>query len=104
MTFQQAAQRAADSLFIRLGIPAIYTPAGGEPLAVTITRRQPDEIVDVAASRVHTATTVFQLRVAEVANPQAGDMLQVGDDTFTLQGEPVRYQHGLVWRLEVYPA
>jgi hypothetical protein len=103
MGFQQAAGRAVDSLFIRLGIPAIYTPAGGAPVAVTITRSQPDEIVDVVASRVHTATEIFQLRVAEVPNPQAGDSLQVGGDTFTIQGEPVRDQHGLVWRLEAYP-
>lgn len=103
MTFKDAAQRSVNSIFSRLGEEATFTAAGGQPLTVRAVRRQPDEILDVASSRIHTETSIFLLRVAEVAAPKAGDALLLGTDSFIIQGEPQREQHGLVWKLEAYP-
>lgn len=103
MTFKDAAGRSVNSIFSRLGEDATFTAAGGQPLTVRAVRRQPDEILDVASSRIHTATDIFLLRVAEVSNPKAGDALQLGTESFVIQGEPQREQHGLVWKLEAYP-
>jgi hypothetical protein len=102
MTFKEAAQRTIDSIFSRLGEDVVFTVAGGQPLTVRAVRRQPDEIMDVASSRLHVETTIFQLRVVEVAAPKAGDTLQLGNESFIIQGEPQREQHGLVWKLEAY--
>lgn len=103
MTFKEAAQRSVNSIFSRLGEDATFTAAGGQPLAVRAVRRQPDEIIDVASSRIHTEINILLLRVAEVATPKAGDALQLGTESFVIQGEPEREQHGLVWKLEAYP-
>lgn len=103
MTFKDAAGRSVNSIFSLLGEEATFTAAGGQPLTVRAVRRQPDEILDVANSRIHTATDIFFLRVAEVANPKVGDALKLGTESFVIQGEPQREQHGLVWKLEAYP-
>lgn len=103
MGFKEATQRSVNSIFSRLGEDATFTAAGGSPLAVRAVRRQPDEILDVASSRIHTETTILLLRVAEVATPKAGDLIQFGSESFVVQGEPQREQHGLVWKMEAYP-
>ena len=103
MTFQAAAQRTVDSLFTKLGVEAVYTPNGGSAVDVTVIRRHPDEILDVAESRIHTETSLFEVRASEIAAPAADDQISVGDSTFVVKGEPLKDQHGLVWRLEAYP-
>lgn len=103
MTFRPAAQRSIMSLFTHLGEQASYVPLGGEPVAVQVIRRQPDAMIDVGASRIHTATEMFQVQVAQVASPKAGDVIQIGSESFIVQGEPQREQHGLIWKLEAYP-
>ena len=100
MSFKAAAQRSVDSIFSRLGEDATFTATGGQPLTVRAMWRQPDEIVDVASSRIHTETVIFLLRMAEVGAPKAGDVLQIGADSFVIQGEPQREQHCLVWKLD----
>jgi hypothetical protein len=42
--------------------------------------------------------------VSEVAEPRAGDRVVVDDETFVIQGEPVRDSERLVWTLETRPA
>ena len=100
MSFKEAAQRSVNSIFSLLGEDATFTATVGQPLTVRAVRRQPDEILDVASSRIHTATDIFLLRVAEVANPKAGDALQLGTESFVIQGEPRLEQHGLVWQID----
>ena len=103
MTFKEAAQRSVNSIFARLGEDATFTATGGEPLTVRAVRCQPDEILDVASSRILTETAIFLLRVTEVTTPRAGDTLLVDGGSFVIQGEPQREQHNLVWRVEAYP-
>ena len=103
MTFRPAAQRSITSLFAHLGEQANYVSLGGGPVAVQVIRRQPDAMMDVGASRIHTPTEMFQIQVAQVASPKAGDIIQIGSESFIVQGEPQHEQHGLVWKLEAYP-
>lgn len=102
MTFRPAAQRSITSLFAHLGEQASYVSLGGGPVAVQVIRRQPDAMMDVGASRIHTPTEMFQVQVAQVASPKAGDVIQIGTESFVVQGEPQREQHGMVWKLEAY--
>jgi hypothetical protein len=66
VTFKEAAQRSVNSIFSRLGEDATFTAAGGQPLAVRAVRRQPDEIIDVASSRIHTEINILLLRVETI--------------------------------------
>lgn len=53
---------------------------------------------------MHVETSVFDVRVSEVEEPEAGDTLTVDGATFVVQGEPVRDRERLVWTLDVRPA
>lgn len=97
---------AVDALFAdpNIATEAVYTPAGGGALTVRVVARRPDEIVGFGDTRIHTATAMFDMRVSEVAAPAEDDRLDVGGETFVVQGEPVRDRDGLIWTLNTRPA
>ena len=83
---------------------AVYTPAGGEPLAVRVIARRPDTIVGFGETRIHAETATFEVRDSEVASPRPDDQLVVDGQTFVLQAEPARRDPDrLVWVLDVRP-
>ena len=97
-------QSAVDATFEAFGIDATYTPAGGEPFAVRVIVRRPDTIVGFGETRIHAETATFEVWVGEVANPRAGDQLNVSSETFVVQGEPERRDPDrLVWTLDTRP-
>jgi hypothetical protein len=96
-----AFQDAVDATFAAFGINAMYTSAGGEPLAVRVIAKRPDTILGFGETRIHTETATFELRASEVANLRPDDQLAVGAETFVIQGEPERRDPDrLVWTLE----
>ena len=96
--------RMIDDCFQRLGIEATHTPEGGDPMAVCVIARRPDEIVGLGDTRIHSETALFDVRVSEVPVPHPGDTLMVDGVTYVIQGEPVRDRERLVWSIEAYPA
>jgi hypothetical protein len=96
---------AVDATFAALGIDAVYTLAGGEPVPVRVIARRPDTIVGFGETRIHSESATFELRASEVANPRSGDQLLLDGETFLVQGEPDRRDPDrLVWSLDVRPA
>ena len=94
-----------DATFAAFGIDALYTPAGGEPVAVRVIARRPDAIVGFGETRIHAETATFEVRASEVASPRPDDQLAVGGETFLVQGEPERRDPDrLVWTLGMRPA
>lgn len=100
MSYHVGAQRAINSVFTTFGVQGEYTPQGGTPLNVTVIKRQPDEVIDVLDTPVHSATNQFVLRHCEVVAPKAGDTLVIGATTYTVQGTPVQDQHRMYWHFE----
>jgi hypothetical protein len=95
-------QGAVDATFAALGIDAVYTPAGGEPVSVQVIARRPDAIAGFGDTRIHAETATFELRASEVANPRPDDQLTTDGQTFVIQGEPERRDPDrLVWMLDV---
>lgn len=81
-----------------------YTAIGtGATTTVRAVRISPDESFDLGGARVSTATSLFDIRVSEVAQPVAGDTITVGEEEFTVQGIPERDAQRLVWRLDTRP-
>ena len=95
---------AVDDCFRHLGRDAVYTAEGGEPVTVRVIAKRPDEIVGLGETRIHAGTALLDVRVSEIAEPRAGDRLNVGDLDYLVQGEPVRDTERLIWTLEAYPA
>jgi hypothetical protein len=96
---------AIDDLFAdpNIASDAVYTPADGDPVSVRVIARRPDEIVGFGDTRVHTATAIFDVRISEVPTPAEGDTLEVGGETYVIQGEPVGDRERLVWTLDCRP-
>ena len=102
--FAAAAAAAVDDCFRHLGRDAVYTPDGGTSLEVRVIAKRPDEIVGFGETRIHAGTTLFDVRVSEVAEPRPGDRLGLGGEDYLVQGEPVSDAERLIWTLEACPA
>lgn len=48
-------------------------------------------------------TTRIDLRVTEVPAPRSGDRVEIDDEAFLIQGEPVRDRERLVWTVDLRP-
>ena len=105
MTFSTLVSETLDVTFAEFGIDALYTPQGGDSVNIRVIATRPDEIVGFGDTRVHTETTLFEVRASEVAQPSPGDQLTVDGADYVIQGEPERRDlHRLVWTLDTRPA
>jgi RNase P/RNase MRP subunit p29 len=92
---------AVDATFAAFGIDALYTPAGGEPIAARVIAKRPDTIVGFGETRIHTETATFEVRASDVANPRPGDQITVSGEILLVQGEPERRDPDrLVWTMD----
>ena len=93
---------AVDTLFANEHVArdATYTPQGGQGIAVRVVPKRPDQALDVLGQEVVTGAAVFDVRVSEVAAPQAGDTIALDGATYVVQGEPRWDALRLVWTLE----
>ena len=83
---------------------AVYIADGGGPVLVRVVPRRADEITGFGEARLWSETTRIDLRVAEVAQPRAGDRIEINGEAFLVQGEPVRDRERLVWTVDLRPA
>ena len=97
---------AVDVLFgdPNLSRDAIYRVQGtGDPIAIRVIARSPDQVFDFGNAQIHTETSLFDVRISEVPGPRAGDTLEIDNETFVVQGEPVRDSERLIWTLDTRP-
>jgi len=97
---------ALDALFAddNIAREAVYTPEGGAPVLVRAVTRRADETTGFGDARIWSETTRLDLRVAEVPTPRPGDRIEIDDEPFLVQGEPVRDRERLVWTVDLRPA
>lgn len=102
-----AAAAAMDVLFSdpNIAFDGLYTPSDGDAVPVRFIARRPDEIIGFGETRVHSETTLFDVRTSEVSDPRPGDRLSLDGADYVIQGEPERRDPDrLVWTLDVRPA
>jgi hypothetical protein len=88
-----------------MAVDAIWFAGGTGPgIAVRVIRKSPDEVTPFGAGRILSETTQLDARVADLATPAPGDLIQIGAETFTLQGEPKLDRERLIWTLNTRPA
>ena len=97
---------AIDDLFAdpNLAGDAVYLPDGGEPIAIRVIARRPDRVLEFGDARLHAETTFFEVRTSDVPDPRPGDRIEIADEAFLIQGEPVRDRERLVWSIDLRPA
>ena len=97
---------AVSALFAdpNMGRDAVYIADGGAPVLVRVVARRADSVTDFGDARLWSETTRVDLCVAEVPNPRPGDRIEIGEDAFLIQGEPVRDRERRVWTVDLRPA
>ena len=63
----------------------------------------PDRITEFGAGRFVSDTMMVDVRVSDLPDPRPGDLIVIGADSFTIQGEPVRDRERLIWTLDLRP-
>ena len=87
-----------------LTLPATYEAQGRDPIPVRVIARRPDEIIGFGETRIHSETTLFDVRTSDIFYPRPGDHLTVDGVAYVIQGEPERRDPDrLVWTLDVRP-
>ena len=103
----QAAFRAAIDAIFRDGNvaeDALWRAGGaGDGIVVRVIRKSPDEVVGFGDSRAVLPTVMIDVRRSDVADPAAGDTVEIGTLVFEIIGTPVLDSLGLVWSCEAAP-
>lgn len=86
-----------------IGRDAVYTSDGGAPTPVRVIARRVDVISDFGDARLWSETTRIDVRISEVLNPRPGDRIEIDNEAFLIQGEPVRDRERLVWTVDLRP-
>ena len=101
-----ALEIAMNALFLdtHLARDVVYTAEGGVPSLVRAILRRPDDVTSFGEARLWSETTRLDLRIAEVAAPRPGDRVEIEDEAFLVQGEPLRDRERLIWTVDLRPA
>jgi hypothetical protein len=75
-----------------------------EERPIRVIRRVPDRITEFGAARFVSDTMMVDVRVSDLPDPRPGDLVVIGIDSFTIQGEPVRDRERLIWTLDLRPS
>lgn len=75
-----------------------------EERTIRVIRRGPDRITEFGAGRFVSDTTIVDVRLSDLATPRPGDLIVIGTDSFTVQGEPTRDRERLIWTLDLRPS
>lgn len=84
--------------------PAVYAPAEGSAFDLRVVPTRPDEVVGFGESRLSSPATVFLVQVADVAEPNAGDVITFEGTDYVVQGVPQRDDNRTRWRVDTRPS
>jgi len=83
---------------------ATFTPKGGSAVPVRVVLRRPDRVFEFGETRLHAATTLLDIRVADAPSLAEGDGFQFDGVAYVVQGEPSRDAERLIWTAELREA
>lgn len=83
---------------------AQYLPGGlGPAYIVRVITARPDIVLDYQATRLRADSTLIDVQVSEVPDPRPGDAFVLDGVYLVIDGEPVRDDDRLTWRLSLLP-
>ena len=98
---------AMDRIFANpsMAVAAVWISATtSEERPIRVIRRAPDRITEFGAARFVSDTMMMDVRVSDLPEPRPGDLIVIGADSFTIQGEPLRDRDRLIWSLDLRPS
>ena len=88
-----------------IAVAAVWISATtSEERPIRVIRGAPDRITEFGAGRFVSDTMMVDAQVSDLPDPRPGDLLVIGTDSFTIQGEPVRDRERLIWSLDLRPS
>ena len=98
--------RALDLLFAdpNLAHEAWHRDSEGQFTRIRIIMRRNDDVTAFGSARLFSETMRFDVRVSELPAPRSDEQILLGDETFLIQGEPLRDRDQLIWTIEATPA
>jgi hypothetical protein len=81
-----------------------FSSTTSEERPIRVIRRAPDRITEFGAARFVSDTMMVDVRVSDLPDPRTGDLIVIGAESFTIQGEPVRDRERLIWSLDLRPS
>lgn len=94
-----------NATFGTFGEAAVYEdPAELSSVDITVIPKRPDDVIDAFGAALHSETSMFEVRVSELASPAKGGYVTFSGTRYVIQGQP-RYKDDLrlVWLLSTYP-
>ncbi|MEO0830505.1 MAG: hypothetical protein AAFY03_08590, partial [Pseudomonadota bacterium] len=79
----------------------MFMPTGGDAVPVRVVVRRPDQTFTFGETRLHTATTLLDIRVADAPELTEGDGFQIDGFDYVVQGDPSRDAERLIWTAEL---
>ncbi|UYP67601.1 hypothetical protein OIU14_14105 [Thalassobacter stenotrophicus] len=95
-----------DLLFADLNLAqeAWHRDCEGQFTRIRIIMRRNDDVTTFGAARLVSETLRFDVRVSELPAPRPDEQVLLGEETFLIQGEPIRDRERLIWTIEATPA
>ena len=88
-----------------MAVAAVWISATtSEERPIHVIRRALDRITEFGAGRFLSDSMMVDVRVSNLPDPRPGDLIVIGADSFTIQGEPVRDREHLIWSLDLRPS
>lgn len=79
---------------------AWHRDSEGQFTRIRIIPRRKDVVTEFGAARLVSETFRFDVRVSELPAPRPDEQILFGDETFLIQGEPIRDRERLIWTIE----
>lgn len=98
---------AMDRIFTHpsMAIAALWISATtSEERPIRVIRRAPDRISEFSGGRFVSDTMMVDVRVYDLPAPRPGDLIVIGADSYSVQGEPIRDRERLTWSLYLQPS
>ena len=88
-----------------MAVAALWMSATtSEERTIRVIRRAPDRITEFGAGGFVSETMMIDVRLSDLPDPHPGDLIVIGADSFTIQGEPIRDRERLIWSLDLRPS
>lgn len=85
-----------------MAVAALWISATtSEERTIRVIRRAPDRITEFGAGRFVSDTVMVDVRLSDLPDCRSGDLIVIGTDSITIQGEPVRDRERLIWSLDL---